>query len=87
MVERETSGHMTADHGQYAFAGRARDEGCNVGAGAFAASVCAWPGVLIMSVYVPITIADCRTKREVLHIGPFPDGIVICGHPIIAVGA
>ena len=25
MVERETSGHMAADHGQYAFAERARD--------------------------------------------------------------
>jgi hypothetical protein len=25
MVERETSGHMTADHWQYAFAGRVRD--------------------------------------------------------------
>jgi hypothetical protein len=39
-------------------------------AGAFAASVCAWPGVLIMSVNAPITSADCRRKREVIRIVP-----------------
>jgi hypothetical protein len=52
--------------------GRVRDldEECNVGADAFAASVCAWPGVLIMSVNAPITSADCRRKREVIRIVP-----------------
>ena len=47
------------------------DEECKVGAGAFAASVCAWPGVLIMSVNAPIASADCRTKREVMRTDGF----------------
>jgi len=41
-----------------------------LGADVFAASVCAWPGVLIMSVNAPITSADCRRKREVMRIVP-----------------
>src|ERR1700730_10613840 len=57
-------------------ASETRDEECNVGAGAFAVSICVCPGVLTMSVNAPITSVDCRTEARSHTHRTFPDGFV-----------